>query len=221
MQGPGKAPDGHMTARSRKNSGSLGGSKLRKGLLGWPGLALLMLMAAALPGEAQAQGFALEKFSREAGLRFAYGKSLQKASVHLYCLFPRWGLFLSRPGQGWLGPLGLSAVVEGVIGGAEAESPGWEVGLTPLLKLSVPLRRRALLFLEGGAGVIWECINSPAIGHTFNFTPQVGAGVEVALGEHWGLTFAYRFRHSSNAGLYKENPAFNVGFLQFGLTCYY
>jgi opacity protein-like surface antigen len=180
---------------------------------------LLLAVLAAAP--ARAQGFALDKISREAGLRFAYGKSMQKASVHLYCLFPRWGMFLSRPGQGWLGPLGLSLVAEGVIGGAEAESPGWEIGLTPLVKLTVPVHKRFLLFLEGGAGIIWECINSPTIGSTFNFTPQVGAGFDFALQEQWALTFAYRFRHSSNAGLYKENPAFNVSFFQFGLTYYF
>jgi hypothetical protein len=35
------------------------------------------------------------------------------------------------------------------------------------------------------------------------------------------LTLAYRFRHSSNAGIYDENPAFNVHFVQAGLTYYY
>jgi len=187
----------------------------------WRTWVTLLLVLAAMPTMAGAEGFTLDKFSREAGLRFAYGKSMQKASVHLYSLFPRWGLFLSRPGRGWLGPFGLSAVLEGVIGGAEAESPGWEIGLTPLLKLSLPVHKRAILFVEGGTGIIWECINSPTIGSAFNFTPQVGGGVDFALASQWGLTFAYRFRHSSNAGLYKENPAFNVSFFQFGVTYYY
>ena len=170
---------------------------------------------------AAASGFNYAGFSREAGLRLGYGKSLRKASVHLYSLFPRWGLFLIKPGNTLPGGLGISFVVEGVFSIAEAEETGWELGATPMLKLSLPIFSRVLLFVEGGAGVILENINSPAIAHTFNFTPQIGGGVDIALSPRLGLTMAYRYRHSFNAGLYDENPAFNINLFQAGLTYYY
>ncbi len=159
--------------------------------------------------------------SQEIGLRFGYGKSTRKASVKLYNFFPHWGVFLLRPGQTLPGGMGLAVVLEGVIGVARAEEDGWEFGLTPLLKLTLPIPPKATLFVEGGAGIIWENINSPTIAHTFNFTPQVGGGLELALSPRLGFTLAYRYRHSSNAGLYEENSSFNVNFFQAGLSYHY
>jgi opacity protein-like surface antigen len=181
------------------------------------------MLAGALMGPLAALGaeFDYANFNQEVGLRFAYGKNTAKADVRLYSLLPRWGLFLIRPNSKTLGGLGLSFVVEGIVSVASAEETGFEIGFTPMFQLSYPLTPGVLLFLEGGAGIISESINSPALAHTFNFTPQVGAGVDIALAPRWGLIFAYRFRHSSNAGLYNENPAFNVNFFQMGLTYHY
>jgi len=178
--------------------------------------ALLLAVLLALPGVSWGGGF-----SQEVGLRFGYGKSTKKASVHIYSLLPHWGIFLVRPGQAALGGMSLSFVVEGIISGVNAESSGFELGFTPMLKVRLPLGDRFRLFVEGGAGMITESFDSPALAHAFNFTPQVGGGVEVALMPNLGWLVAYRFRHSSNAGLYKENPAFNVNFVHTGLTYYY
>jgi len=49
----------------------------------------------------------------------------------------------------------------------------------------------------------------------------VGGGVDIALTSQMAFEVAYRFRHSSNADLYRENQAFNVNFFQAGLNYYY
>ncbi len=183
-------------------------------------LALLTLVGILGSGPAAAADFDYAGFRRECGLRLAYGKSTRKADVKLFTLLPRWGLFLLRPGS-FLGGLGLSLVLEGTLSIAEAEDTGWELGLTPMLKLSLPLGTRALLFLEGGAGPILENFDSPAVAHTFNFASQIGGGFDFALTRRLALSLAYRFRHSSNAGLYKENSSFNVNLFQAGLIYYY
>ncbi len=183
--------------------------------------ALMLAALLALPGGAWGASFGYGSFNQELGLRFGYGKSTSKASVHLFSLLPRWGVFLVRPGHSALGGLSLSFVVEGIISIARAEDTGAELGFTPMLKVGLPLGPMAMLFVEGGAGLITESFDSPAVAHSFNFTPQVGGGLEVALMPHLGFTVAYRFRHSSNAGLYKENPAFNVNFFHTGITYYY
>lgn len=184
-------------------------------------LAVLVMFALLSSGPAAAAAdFDYAKFRRECGLRFAYGKSINTANVKLYTFLPRWGIFLLRPGS-FLAGLGLSLVLEGTISIADAEGTGWELGLAPLLKVSYPLGHRALLFVEGGAGIIFENFDSPAVAHTFNFTPQIGGGVDFALTRQLALSLAYRFRHSSNAGIYKENPAFNVNLFQIGLIYYY
>lgn len=193
---------------------------LRTGGKGFAAFILAVLLA--LPMVAWGADFDYGHFNGEFGLRFGYGHSTHKADVNLYSLLPRWGVFLVRPGSyPSAGGIGLSFVLEGIISAAQAEGNGAEVGITPMLKVSLPLGRRAMFFIEGGAGLIAESFDSPAIAHTFNFTPQVGAGVDIALMPRLGLTVAYRFRHSSNAGIYKENPAFNVNFGHAGLTYFY
>jgi len=185
------------------------------------GLMVMVLLAAiVLPGMARSAEFDVSKFNQEVGLRFAYGKNTKTASVHLYSLLPRWGIFFLKPGK-QLGPFGASFVVEGIASVASAETTGFELGFTPLLKISCLILPSVLAFIEGGAGIITESIDSPALAHAFNFTPQVGAGFDIAMTSQLALTVAYRFRHSSNAGIYKENPAFNVNFFQCGLNYYY
>jgi opacity protein-like surface antigen len=186
------------------------------------GLVAVLLAAViwGLPGTAGGAAFDLSRFNQELGLRFAYGKNTHGATVHLYSLLPRWGIFFVRPGK-QLGPFGLSFVLEGIVSVADAEDTGFELGFTPMLKISCLLFPGVLAYLEGGAGMITESINSPAIAHAFNFTPQVGGGFDIALTQQLAFSVAYRFRHSSNAGLYKENPAFNVNFFQAGLAYYY
>ncbi|MDD2901810.1 MAG: acyloxyacyl hydrolase [Syntrophales bacterium] len=184
----------------------------------WLGASVLAVLL-TLPGLVWGASFDYANFNQELGLRFGYGKSNSKASVHLYSLLPSWGIFIIKPGQAW--KVGLSFVVEGIASVADADNTGFELGFTPMLKLRLPLGKAAMFFVEGGAGVITESFDSPAVAHAFNFTPQVGAGVDFALMPNLGLTAAYRFRHSSNAGLYDENPAFNCHFFHAGLTYFY
>lgn len=187
------------------------------------GIGLMVMVLAAFvmpPGVAKGAEFDVSKFNQEVGLLFAYGKNTKKATVHLYSLVPHWGIFFLPPGKK-LGPFGASFVVEGIASIAGADQTGFELGFTPMLKLSCLVFPSVLAHIEGGAGIITESIDSPALAHAFNFTPQVGGGVDIALTTQLALTVAYRFRHSSNAGLYKENPAFNVNFFQGGLNYYY
>jgi opacity protein-like surface antigen len=188
----------------------------------WGNSLMVMVLAACvlLPGRVPAAEFDVSKFNQEVGLRFAYGRNTHGATVNLYSLLPRWGIFLVSPGKSW-GPFGASFVVEGIASIAGAEEVGFELGFTPMVKFSCLLFPSVLAYIEGGAGIISESINSPAIAHSFNFTPQVGAGFDIALTPQVALSVAYRFRHSSNAGIYKENPAFNVNFFQAGLNYYY
>ena len=179
-----------------------------------------MALVLGLPVMVQGAEFDLSKFNQEVGLNFAYGKNTHGANVQLYSLLPHWGIFLVRPGQK-MGPFGLSFLVEGIISVADAEQTGFELGFTPMFRLSALVFPGVLAHIEGGAGMITESIDSPALAHAFNFTPQAGGGVDIALTPQMAFQVAYRFRHSSNAGIYKENPAFNVNFFQAGLNYYY
>jgi hypothetical protein len=185
-------------------------------------LAALVTVALLLPGVLPAAEFDIADCRYNFGLRLAYGVSTKTPSIHFYSLLPRWGLFLIHPHDSTLpGRLGISFEVEGIVSIADACNTGWELGATPLLKFTLPVNRGLHLFLEGGAGIITQQFSNPRVPHAFNFTPQVGAGVDIALASRLGLTVAYRFRHSSNAGIYKENPGLNTNFFHAGVTYFY
>jgi opacity protein-like surface antigen len=183
-------------------------------------VALVLAVVLGLPCMAWGAEFDLTKLNHEVGLNFAYGKNTHGANVQIFSLLPHWGIFFIRPGER-LGPFGLSFLLEGTMSLADAEDTGFELGFTPMFKVSCLVFPGVLAHIEGGAGLITESINSPALAHSFNFTPQAGGGVDIALTSQMAFAVAYRFRHSSNAGIYKENPAFNVNFFQAGLNYYY
>jgi len=181
---------------------------------GLAALALLVLLGLAPP--ARGAEFDFSRYNQELGLRFGLGFS-HSHHVRLYSLLPRWGIFLVRPNH----TLGLSFVVEGIVSLADALNTGFELGITPMVKLSYRLSPGVVAFLEGGGGLITESFDSKAVAHSFNFTPQAGGGLDFALTSRLALTLAYRFRHASNAGIYRENRAFNCSFGHLGLSYYF
>ena len=157
----------------------------------------------------------------ELGLRYGFGQtSTAHETLYFNTFFPRWGVFLTDANNPVLGRLRLSLLLEGLVGSITDHNRGWDFGLTPLLKLSYPFGR-ILGYVEGGAGLIWENIDSPTYAHTFNFSPQIGVGFDIRLLGGYALSLGYRFRHTSNAGLYKENPGVNSNFFLIGLAYYY
>lgn len=157
----------------------------------------------------------------EFGLRYGYGQTYgTPETVHFHSFLPRWGVFLTESDNPILGQLRLSAILEGILGSMHASNRGWDIGITPLLKISYPMGR-VLAFIEGGAGMMWENLDSPTYAHTFNFSPQFGVGIDIKIIDHYALSLAYRFRHTSNAGLYADNPGVNTNFILIGLSYYY
>ena len=185
-------------------------------------LAILITAVIIVPKTLCAADFDIADCRYNFGLRLGYGFTSKSPSVHLYSLFPRWGVFLIHPHQSSLpGKLGISFELEGILSIADARDTGWELGLTPLLKFTLPVTRILHPFIEGGVGLITQQFNCPNVPHSFNFTPQVGAGLDIAVAPRWAVTVAYRFRHSSNAGLEQPNPGLNINFFQAGITHFY
>ena len=66
-------------------------------------------------------------------------------------------------------------------------------------------RRRIQPFLTSGGGFLY--FNRRMFGATqFNFTAQLGAGVQVFTSRHHSIDFGYKYHHISNANLGRNNP---------------
>ena len=183
----------------------------------------LMVMALAvfglLPGKVQGAEFDVSKFNQEVGLRFAYGKNTHGASVHLYSLLPRWGIFLMPPGKS--GALRASFVVEGIVSIAGAEEVGFELGFTPMLKFSCLVFPSVLAYIEGGAGTHHRKYQQPGPSPCLQLHPPGGRRRRHRPDPPTGLVGGLPVPPFFQRRIYKENPAFNVNFFQGGLNYYY
>ena len=72
-------------------------------------------------------------------------------------------------------------------------------------------------FLTSGGGFLY--FNRPMFGATqFNFTAQLGAGVQVFTSRHHSIDFGYKYHHISNANLGNINPGMDSHVVFLGMS---
>lgn len=62
------------------------------------------------------------------------------------------------------------------------------------------------LYADAGVGFLFTGSDVPSDGSSFNFTPQVGAGMSFDIGHDLRLLVGARWFHISNANTYRANP---------------
>jgi opacity protein-like surface antigen len=75
-------------------------------------------------------------------------------------------------------------------------------------------------FFDTGGGALYfpqRRVLSPDASH-FNFTVELGGGIETAINPHTAFVFGYRYQHLSNANISTRNPGVDSHFLFGGLT---
>ncbi|MGI8469117.1 MAG: acyloxyacyl hydrolase [Pyrinomonadaceae bacterium] len=93
-------------------------------------------------------------------------------------------------------------------------------GLSPLgLQINFRPRKKLQPFIEGTGGLLYFNKNTPnAVGKRFNFTADVGAGLEYQLENGKAVTFGYKYFHISNGNRGQENPGFDNNLFYIGYT---
>ena len=74
--------------------------------------------------------------------------------------------------------------------------------------------------IVGGAGILLANRDIPEGESAFNYTPQVGAGVQVLVGQGTALGLEYRLHHISNGDLTPDNPGINTHQVILSLSWY-
>jgi len=74
------------------------------------------------------------------------------------------------------------------------------------------------LYVDGGAGIIVTTDEVPAVGSSFNFTPQIGGGATFDIGNNNRIMTGLRWHHISNANLYESNPGLDAWFGYVGVN---
>ncbi len=87
-----------------------------------------------------------------------------------------------------------------------------------LLRWHVVARDDRSLFVDIGAGVMETSDAVPAGGSSFNFTPQMGAGISFDISDDVRLLTGVRWHHVSNSRTFDNNPAQDSLYVYAGLS---
>jgi lipid A 3-O-deacylase len=161
--------------------------------------------------------------SWDLGLRSGY--SIGQRNVDMVPVHLRVGYTLFK-GKKWLFPSGalevsaepFASVITSVAQPSK-RSGSLELGVgLPVLTYYFNLGSRIYPYVEGGLGMLYTDLRGYNLGGHFSFMETVGAGATYFLNNNLALNVGWRFRHISNASLYKDNVGLNSGIFLAGFS---
>ena len=96
----------------------------------------------------------------------------------------------------------------------------YAIGAAPIgLRVGIQPLDRLFVFASGSLGVLFFEAAVPTAGaSSFNYTFDIGGGVEIVLTERLSITGGYRLHHLSNGNLALENPGVDSNIYYFGVN---
>jgi hypothetical protein len=182
-------------------------------------LTLTVLTALALPALA---GAGERSGLQELAVNTGYGFS-ERGNVQVVPLYARFA---------WLFPdvideplarhnVNFKWFLEPWIAGVTNHQDAIEVGITPIgLKLEYDAGQQVVPFLIAGTGAMYTGLQGLQLGGPFEFASFGGAGIELFLTDTLAMSFQWRWRHISNAGLEDPNRGLDTQFVLIGLESY-
>jgi hypothetical protein len=190
----------------------------RQQVLGW--LVMVLGVAGALP--VQAEDLLPQPGTWALGVRSGYSIGLSK-HAEMVPVNLRIGYTLFK-GQKWVIPPGAFEIAVEPFGSAitsirPQHSGSMELGLgLPVLTYYFNLGNHLAPYVEGGLGLLYTDLRGYHLGGRFSFMETLGAGVAYSLSDNLVLNAGWRYRHISNAGLYKDNVGLNSGIFLAGFS---
>jgi hypothetical protein len=133
--------------------------------------------------------------------------------------------FMPRVGRVmWVGgdehPGFVTLGIEGLFSHFFETNSAMELGGGPLLRYRM-VRDWVQPYAEVGVGMLYNDLKNFSLGSRVLFSVSGAVGVEIPIGERFGVTTGYRFRHISNAGQSSINPGLNANIITLGVSFLY
>jgi hypothetical protein len=129
--------------------------------------------------------------------------------------------FLPRVGRVmWVGdehPGVVTFGIEGLFSHFYETNSAMELGGGPLLRYRL-VRDWVQPYAEVGVGMLYNDLKTFSLSSRVLFSVCGAVGVQVPLGDRFGVTAGYRFRHISNAGQSHTNPGLNSTLFAVGVS---
>ena len=133
--------------------------------------------------------------------------------------------FMPRVGRMiWVGegdaPGAVSFGIEGIFTHFYETNSAMELGGGPYLRYRW-VRPWVQPYAEVGVGMLYNDLKNFSLSSRVLFSVNGAVGVQIPIGERFGATVGYRFRHISNAGQDEVNPGLNTNIICAGVTFTY
>ena len=174
----------------------------------------------------QAEDFFPKQGTWSSGIRSGYTLSLDNKGVEMVPVHVHIGYTLFK-GKPWLLPegsfeIGTEPFVSVITSLKRKSAKGSnEFGLAlPILTYYFNLESNLSPYVTAGLGVMYKDLRGYNLGGKFTFMETAGVGLSYFFNEQIALSGEWRYRHMSNASIYKENSGLNSSIFLAGLTYY-
>jgi hypothetical protein len=173
-------------------------------------ITLILFYSATL--YAEATGPLLKKGTKQCGINFGYGYSLESSSdLRFASIYPYFGKVMTDPvGQGWLRG-NIEGIVEGAFSYVHKNQNTYSAGVNLLARYNFLLSSKKWRpYIQGGFGILYTNLSLPEFGTSFNFASNAASGMQYFFNQENSINLELRYFHFSNAGLDPDNRGLNM-----------
>lgn len=183
-------------------------------------LALLGLLWACPSLQAADEGPLSAKGTKQLGINFGYGYSFSSnADIRFAPASPYFGYVFTDPvGTGWYRGT-IEGIVEGDFNYVYKNQKRYAAGITLMGRYNLLSKHEHWRpYVQAGFGMIGTNLSMRSFGADFNFSSNLGAGIQYFWDPCNAVNFEWRLRHISNAGLDDDNDGLNMSVLMVGYS---
>jgi len=183
-------------------------------------LALLGLLWVCPSLQAADEGPLSAKGTKQLGVNFGYGYSFSSnEDIRFAPASPYFGYVFTDPvGSGWYRGTG-ECIVEGDLNYVFKNQKRYAAGITLLGRYNLLSKHESWRpYVQAGFGMIGTNLSMRGFGNEFNFTSNLGAGIQYFWDPCNAVNFEWRIKHISNADIDEDNDGLNMSVLMLGYS---
>lgn len=183
-------------------------------------LALLGLLWACPSLQAADEGPLSARGTKQLGVNIGYGYSFSSnEDIRFAPVSPYFGYVFTDPvGTGWYRGTG-EFIVEGDFNYVFKHQKRYAAGITLLGRYNLLSKHESWRpYVQAGFGMIGTNLSMRSFGSNFNFTSNIGAGIQYFWDPCNAVNFEWRLKHISNGGIDEDNDGLNMSILMLGYS---
>lgn len=173
-------------------------------------ITLILFYSATL--YAEATGPLVKKGTKQCGINFGYGYSLESSSdLRFASIYPYFGKVMTDPvGQGWLRG-NIEGIVEGAFSYVHKNQNTYSAGVNLLARYNFLLSSEKWRpYIQGGFGILYTNLIKDQFGTSLDFASNAAGDIQYFFNQRNSINLELRYFHFSNAGIDSKNSGLDM-----------